>query len=273
MESTPYGYLCHGAGTQLSCHIGSPVRIGVPARNDAFAGRVGVGQPHVTFGTLACDAGPLVVYARQHEHDARVLLGSLLHGFALFGHEPNGFFKPDGPSSDQGRVLPEAVPGACGRLDTEPFDSVQDDEAQDEGGQCVPSLASSSALASRSRLSTSRPTTPDASCTTSQDGWFRQARPMPGRWDPCPGKTNVGNCADLLGLLSFDLASLTKVQAGELSASTSVTLAWDHAGLSPAGLLISRAAASRAGYPYFSSSARTATPVRPVTQVLAIAVT
>src|SRR5271166_1041554 len=56
---------------------------------------------------------------------------------------------------------------------------------------------SSSIRASRRRRDRFRPAASLASPTTSHDGWSTQARPMPDRWDPCPGKVNTNTSARL----------------------------------------------------------------------------
>ena len=175
------------------------------ARDHAVAGGIGVGKPHVAVGSAAGDAGPFVVYPRYRQHDPDVVLGGLLHRLAPLGDEPHGVFEPDTASSDQRRVLAKAVPGAGRRLDAEPFDGVQDDEAHDEGGQLgVASLGELfDAGVEQQALDVPTGDAGLASCTTSQEGWSRQARPMPGLWDPCPGKTNAGNPAALLGPLTL----------------------------------------------------------------------
>ena len=55
---------------------------------------------------------------------------------------------------------------------------------------------SSSASASHSSAATSRPAMSLASSTSSQLSWSRQGRPIPGRWDPCPGNVKASMIAD-----------------------------------------------------------------------------
>ena len=57
---------------------------------------------------------------------------------------------------------------------------------------------SSSIGASRRRAVRSRPASSEASDATSHEGWSTQARPIPERCDPCPGKVKASTC----GLLS-----------------------------------------------------------------------
>ena len=50
---------------------------------------------------------------------------------------------------------------------------------------------SSSASASSRRRATSRSAYVEASSTSSQLSWSAHGRPMPGRWEPWPGKVNA----------------------------------------------------------------------------------
>src|ERR1035441_6041146 len=84
---------------------------------------------------------------------------------------------------------------------------------------------SSSIGASSKRAEISRPANSDASVATSQEGWSTQARPIPERCDPCPGKVKANTYGLLSGVFEpFDHNGTTSLTCrGQLPPPAPVT--------------------------------------------------
>ena len=100
-----------------------------------WPGGVVVGHPHLALGALAGGVDGVVVGAHHRRHRPGVFLGGVVHGLAPLDHEPHALLEAEGAAGGQGGVLAQAVARAQPGLDADPLDGVEDDEAQDEGGE------------------------------------------------------------------------------------------------------------------------------------------
>ena len=107
---------------------------GVPGDDD-LAGRVVVGHPHVALGPLARGLGVVVGDAEQRGHRARRLFAGAGHGLAPRHDEADPVLEAEGAAGHQRGVLAEAVAGAGGWREADPFDRVEHDQAEDGRGQ------------------------------------------------------------------------------------------------------------------------------------------
>ena len=100
------------------------------ARDDDLSGCVVVGHPDVALGAHAGCLGVVVGDAQQGSHGARGLFARPCHGFAPRHHEADPVLESERAARHQRGVLAEAVPGAGGRRQADPFHGVQDDETE-----------------------------------------------------------------------------------------------------------------------------------------------
>ncbi len=160
-----------------------------------LARRVEVGHPHVALDALAeaTSARCVVGDAQEGGHGPGGVLARSGHGVPASHHQLGAVAVAEGAGRHQCGVLAQGVAGA-GAAGERPTRSTASSTIRDwtNVASCALAVWVSSAIsASRSRCSTSRPTADDASATTSHEGWSTQGRPMPDRWEPCPGKVNA----------------------------------------------------------------------------------
>ncbi len=163
------------------------------AGDDHLARGVVVGHPDLVLGPLAGRLGVVVGDARGGRPwcpGAPRRPPAMASPRATTRWTPSS--KERAPLGHQGGVLTQAVAGAGGRGEPEPLDGVEHDQAHDEGGQLGVGRAGELLHGGvEQQAARSRPAMSDASAATSQEGWSTQARPIPERCDPCPGKVNT----------------------------------------------------------------------------------
>ena len=104
-----------------------------------------------------------------------------------------------GPAGHQGGVLAQAVAGAGGGGEAEALDGVEDDQAQDEGGQLGVGRRGSAPPSAPRGGGTRRRARPRPRLRRRppRRGGRPMSRPMPDRCDPCPGKVNTNTAYDV----------------------------------------------------------------------------
>ena len=162
-----------------------------------LARSVEVGHPDVVVGPPAGDLDVLVVQPEHRGHGAGVVDAGLVHRL--------------GPLADQAHAVVEGrarrwPPGLCTRPGCGRRRSCGSMPRRSTASTTIRLVTnvhswawrvsfSSSASASSSRRATSRSAWIEASSTSSQLSWSAHGRPMPGRWEPWPGKVKASMVA------------------------------------------------------------------------------
>ena len=105
------------------------------AGDDDLARGIEVGDPHVGVGPAARDLDEVVVEPQHRGHRAGVVVTGLVHRVGTLADQPHAVVEGKCARGGEGGVLAQAVAGAEARLDTQPLDRVEDDQARHERRQ------------------------------------------------------------------------------------------------------------------------------------------
>ena len=140
----------------------------------------------------------VVISAQDGGHGARTAIGGRLHRRAALGDEAHAVIEASAaPTAVERAVLAEAVAGGDGAAHAERSQGIVHDEAEHVGGELRVLRASELVgVGVEQEVRRRRGHCPaDAAATIDQDGWSTQGRPIPGCWDPWPGKVKASIAA------------------------------------------------------------------------------